>query len=59
MAFWLLDSVVIFDFICLGNSCWELYCLEHGLNPDGTLSSEKLEVDEGFTTFFAETVSIG
>ena len=21
----------------IGNSCWELYCLEHGLNPDGTL----------------------
>ena len=20
----------------IGNSCWELYCLEHRLNPDGT-----------------------
>jgi len=23
--------------IQVGNSCWELYCLEHGINPDGTM----------------------
>ena len=21
----------------IGNSCWELYCLEHGIQPDGTM----------------------
>jgi len=21
----------------IGNACWELYCLEHGIRPDGTL----------------------
>jgi tubulin alpha len=21
----------------LGNACWELYCLEHGINPDGQI----------------------
>lgn len=21
----------------IGNACWELYCLEHGLRPDGCL----------------------
>ncbi|EKE39251.1 tubulin alpha-1 chain, partial [Entamoeba nuttalli P19] len=20
----------------LGNKCWELFCLEHGIQPDGT-----------------------
>jgi tubulin alpha len=24
-----------------GNSCWELYCLEHGIQPDGTMPSDK------------------
>ena len=28
----------------MGNSCWELYCLEHGLQPDGTMPSEKVIV---------------
>lgn len=23
----------------MGNSCWELYCLEHGITPDGVVSS--------------------
>ena len=22
----------------MGNSCWELYCMEHGITPDGTVS---------------------
>ncbi|KAG0375110.1 alpha-tubulin, partial [Mortierella sp. AD032] len=44
----------------IGNACWELYCLEHGLAPDGTLTPT-----EGHTaspsdlsspsTFFSET----
>lgn len=44
----------------IGNACWELYCLEHGIQPDGYLSSEKKEKgikDEGFSTFFSETAS--
>ena len=24
--------------IQVGNSCWELYCLEHGIQPDGQMS---------------------
>ena len=23
--------------IQVGNACWELYCLEHGINQDGTM----------------------
>jgi len=43
----------------LGNSCWELYCLEHGIKPDGTMPSDTtpgLETD-AFNTFFSETGS--
>lgn len=35
----------------VGNSCWELYCLEHGINPDGTLEDPSHE-SEGIQTFF-------
>jgi len=40
----------------LGNSCWELYCLEHGITPDGILE-KKLEGKDSsaFTTFFSDT----
>ena len=39
----------------IGNSCWELYCLEHGVNPDGTMPST---VDnKNLSTFFSETGS--
>ncbi len=24
----------------IGNACWELYCLEHGLEANGTKSAE-------------------
>ena len=24
----------------IGNSCWELYCLEHGIAPDGEIITE-------------------
>jgi len=37
-----------------GNSCWELYCLEHGINPDGTMEGEAA-ADNRFQTFFNET----
>jgi len=38
----------------LGNSCWELYCLEHGISPDGKKDS-KSSSSESFKTFFSET----
>ena len=25
----------------MGNGCWELYCLEHGIQPDGQMPSDK------------------
>merc|ERR1712168_201448 len=27
--------------IQMGNACWELYCLEHGIAPDGSMPSDK------------------
>ncbi|KAK5895135.1 hypothetical protein CesoFtcFv8_011754 [Champsocephalus esox] len=41
----------------IGNSCWELYCLEHGIQPDGLMSSDKTLSckDNSFNTFFSET----
>jgi len=39
----------------IGNSCWELYCLEHGIRPDGTAVDSTKSKDKTFTTFFNET----
>ncbi len=40
----------------MGNACWELYCLEHGIEPDGKITAEnQLNGDDSFSTFFAET----
>ncbi|KAK5895132.1 hypothetical protein CesoFtcFv8_011752 [Champsocephalus esox] len=41
----------------IGNSCWELYCLEHGIQPDGQMPSDKTcgGGDDSFNTFFSET----
>jgi len=42
----------------MGNACWELYCLEHGIQPDGRMAMEEsTQVDDSFNTFFAETGS--
>jgi tubulin alpha len=42
--------------IQVGNACWELFCIEHGLNPDGTVQSENYWADnDSFGTFFSET----
>uniref|UniRef100_A0A6B2L3Z9 Tubulin alpha chain n=1 Tax=Arcella intermedia TaxID=1963864 RepID=A0A6B2L3Z9_9EUKA len=38
-----------------GYSCWELYCLEHGINPDGTMDKSRANDDKGFSTFFNDT----
>merc|ERR1712142_1417181 len=39
----------------IGNSCWELYCLEHGLTSDGQIQGERSSTDDSFSTFFSET----
>ncbi|KAB7502137.1 Tubulin alpha-1C chain [Armadillidium nasatum] len=41
----------------IGNACWELYCLEHGIDPDGQMPSDKTigGGDDSFNTFFSET----
>ncbi|KAF0441099.1 Gtp-tubulin in complex with A Darpin [Gigaspora margarita] len=41
----------------IGNACWELYCLEHGIQPDGQMPSDKPSKgsDDSFSTFFSET----
>merc|ERR1712121_391068 len=43
----------------MGSACWELYCLEHGIQPDGQMPSDKTigVADDSFNTFFAETGS--
>merc|ERR1712227_740173 len=41
----------------IGNACWELYCLEHGIQPDGHMPSDKTFGDDSFQTFFSETGS--
>ena len=40
-----------------GNACWELYCLEHGIQPDGQMPSDKAigGGDDSFNTFFSVT----
>ena len=43
----------------IGNSCWELYCLEHGIQPDGQMPNKEggHSLDDSFGTFFSETDS--
>jgi len=42
----------------IGNACWELYTVEHGLSPDGRLEENSPSAsDSGFSTFFSETGS--
>ncbi|KAK2140014.1 hypothetical protein LSH36_1517g00022, partial [Paralvinella palmiformis] len=49
----------------MGNACWELYCLEHGIKPDGVLleKREKCHHENGYSdeaafgTFFGTTTS--
>ncbi|XP_077392060.1 tubulin alpha chain-like isoform X2 [Festucalex cinctus] len=39
----------------MGNACWELYCLEHGIQPDGRMQSDKASGgNDSFNTFFRE-----
>ena len=43
----------------IGNACWELYCLEHGIQPDGLMPSDQTigGGDDSFNTFFNEAGS--
>lgn len=50
----------------IGNACWELYCIEHGITPDGQLiNDDSIDTknnknsfrDSSFSTFFNETGS--
>ncbi|CEG73712.1 Putative Alpha-tubulin (Fragment) [Rhizopus microsporus] len=41
----------------IGNACWELYCLEHGIQPDGHIPQNLQADDNSFDTFFSETSS--
>ncbi|GFR95582.1 tubulin alpha chain [Elysia marginata] len=40
-----------------GNACWELFCLEHGIQPDGHMpyGQSFTTGDDHFTTFFEHT----
>lgn len=38
----------------VGNGCWELYCLEHGIQPDGHIADDPGN-DISFDAFFRET----
>jgi tubulin alpha len=43
----------------IGNACWELFCLEHGIQPDGqkpsTDEGDCVDDDDSHNTFFSET----
>ena len=41
----------------MGNAAWELYCLEHGIHPDGSMPDDDSIgiADDSFNTFFSET----
>jgi tubulin alpha len=41
----------------MGNAAWELFCLEHGIHPDGLMPSDDTLgiADDSFNTFFSET----
>lgn len=41
----------------IGNACWELYCLEHGIQPDGQMPSDTTigSGDDSFMCMFTET----
>ncbi|XP_059074435.1 tubulin alpha-2 chain-like [Cryptomeria japonica] len=43
--------------IQVGNACWELYCLEHDIQLDGQMPSDKAirSGDDASNTFFSET----
>nr|NP_001187422.1 tubulin alpha-2 chain [Ictalurus punctatus]ADO28622.1 tubulin alpha-2 chain [Ictalurus punctatus] len=39
----------------IGNACWELYCLEHGISPNGIYEGKRAPNDgASFETFFSQ-----
>lgn len=44
-----------FSSLQVGNACWELFCLEHGIQPDGQQPEGAAIEDDSFQTFFTET----
>lgn len=43
----------------IGRACWELFCLEHAIQPDGLLvrDDDLRGGDDSFNTFFHETAT--
>ena len=44
----------------MGSACWELYCLEHGIMPNGLMPNDTsvgIDMDDSYNTFFSETGS--
>ena len=46
----------------MGNACWELYCMEHGIDKDGRMPDDRkdtleLTTEDSYSTFFSETYS--
>lgn len=39
----------------IANACWELFCLEHGVSPDGYLRQGYYPRDLSMCSFFSET----
>lgn len=37
----------------IANACWELFCLEHGIKPNGYLCEGFKVIDKTFQKFFA------
>ncbi|KAE9463175.1 hypothetical protein C3L33_04895, partial [Rhododendron williamsianum] len=45
--------------IQVGNSCWELYCLEHGIQPDGKMPRLVVSITFYSTQLFLFWITIG
>ncbi|KAG5454570.1 Tubulin alpha-1 chain [Clonorchis sinensis] len=41
--------------IQMGNACWELFGMEHGIRPDGLMLDGFFPSDNSFRTFYSET----
>ncbi|MCO5550231.1 hypothetical protein L7F22_003714 [Adiantum nelumboides] len=51
------NLVSLLGYCKVGNAYWELYCLEHGIEPNGQMPSDKTVGggDDTFNTFFSGT----
>ncbi|XP_072758847.1 tubulin alpha-2 chain [Anoplolepis gracilipes] len=39
----------------ISNACWELFCLEHGIEPNGNVKKENVSPGNLFRTFFSQS----